>query len=257
MRRLSRDVSMIINRRMVILGAPVMIIGATCTCAVHAQPTQSGCWTKPDEVEDVARTIEHVSLFSNGTESIEPKSGNNQLDRALARGIASLGRQFGVIPGFAYYRDGAQPNARATSQILLGNTDGTVLFGLTLLNNLVARTRPDAAIMAVCAHEFAHILSFKNGMIHDLVPNFNVPFRGEQFADYMAGYYAGAKRRTNPSFPAVVFATTQNSFGGGSHGTGAQRGEAVQQGYLLGFQGEVPVDVAAQSAFNYSMSQNF
>lgn len=188
---------------------------------------------------------------------MEPRSGNAALDRALARSLANISRTFDVLPGFSYYDDSGNANALATSEVLLGNTDGTVLFGLAMLRDMLARPRHgDASIVAICAHEFGHILSYKNGMIHELNPPGNGPFRGEQFADYMAGYFAGTRKLVSPSYPAVAFAVTQRDFGGGDHGTGDQRGNAVQRGFVDAFQRKLTIDQAAQEAFAYSMSQN-
>ena len=178
--------------------------------------------------------------FYSGAEQIEPRSGNSNLDRALAQSLGMLSRTFDVLPGFAYYHDDDSPNARAMTDALLNRTDGTVIFGLNMLRLLLQRPQnPDACVVAVCAHEYGHIISYKNGMINQLDPTRSQPFRAEQFADYIAGFFAGTRKRQRPSFPAVAFATTQRSFGGmtrGSHGTGAERGEAVQRGFLDAFQ---------------------
>lgn len=149
-----------------------------------------------------------------------------------------------MLPGFCYYDDSDGMNAKATSDVLLERTDGTVMMGLQMLEALLSRPeRPDASILAVCAHEYGHILSYKTGLIDQLRGGGGV-FRSEQFADYIAGYYAGTRKLVHPNYPAVVFATTQQSFGGGEHGSGAQRGEAVQAGFLAGYQRRLSIDQA-------------
>jgi len=167
---------------------------------------------------------------------------------------------FDVLPGFAYYNDAGQPNARATSQPLLDRTDGTVLFGLSLLSSLLARPQHgDASVVAVCAHEFGHIVSYKNGLISRLAPNPMQPFRAEQYADYIAGFFAGKRKRERPSFPAVAFATTQRSFGGpvrGSHGTGVERGQAVEQGFLDAYTKNLTPAEGMRAGFDFAMSRN-
>ena len=144
----------------------------------------------------------------------------------------------------------------ATPDHLLGGTDGTVLFGLDFLKILLQRPgRSDASIIAVCAHEFGHIVSYKNDMISTLAPNHQEPFRAEQFADYMAGFYAGRRKLVHSDFPAASFASTQYAFGGGDHGTNKQRGDAVQQGYFAAYRDHKTLDEATQSALAYCMNE--
>jgi hypothetical protein len=194
--------------------------------------------------------------YQMGSEPIEPRSGNSSLDRALAQSLATISREFGVLPGFAYYTEQSHMNALAMSEKRLDHADGTVLFGLKLLRYLLGRERPDAAIIAVCAHEFGHILSYKNGMIRQLDPSGGrQPFRAEQFADFMAGYFAGRRKLVHSDFPAAVFAVTQNSFGGGSHGTPQQRGLAVQEGFLTAYQKRLEGSLAVQAGFNFAIAQ--
>lgn len=250
-----------LSRRDLIVSAGVGLIGLGCGCGAHAQTPPSsrsdddGCWLPADRAREILRRVNRVVTFAQGDEQIEPRSGNPQLDRALARSLARLSRMFEVLPSFGYFNETRGPNASAAPPVT-GGGDGTVLFGLQLLRQLLAGPyRPDASIVAVCAHEFGHIVSFKNGMINELAPGEN-PFRAEQFADYMAGYFAGKRKRENPSFPAAAFAATQHSFGGGDHGTDVQRGAAVEQGFLAAFRRDLALREATSAAFDYSMAQS-
>ena len=48
----------------------------------------------------------------------------------------------------------------------MARSDGTVLFGVRLLRKLMndfANDNPDAAVAAVCAHEFGHIVQYQEG----------------------------------------------------------------------------------------------
>lgn len=243
------------SRREIVLGGLLTVVFGSCCSRALAQPRTSGCWIPPSETPAYFRRATRPMTLQNGNERMEPRSGNRQLDRALAQSLARISRLFDVLPGFSYYDDAGAPNAKATSQQLLDRTDGTVIFGLRMLQNLLAGSRPDASIVAVCAHEYGHILSYKNGMIHQLDPTGTEAFRAEQFADYMAGYYAGSRKRESSSFPAVVFATTQQSFGGGDHGSGQQRGEAVQQGFLAAYQQRLDSRQAADAALAFCLGR--
>lgn len=251
------------SRREVVLGGLLTIAwGGMSTCSCHANVNlsrASGCYVPREEAPDFFKLTNTAQTFAFGSEEIEPRSGNRQLDRALAQTLARLSRTFDVLPGFAYYRDSDGENALATPEPLLQRTDGTVLFGLGMLQLLLSRPEhPDASIVAVCAHEFGHIVGYKTGLINQLSPDRNDPFRAEQHADYLAGFFAGLRKIDRSSFPAVVFATTQRSFGGstrGSHGTSEERAEAVVEGFKAAFERRVSVSEGIQQGFQFAMSR--
>lgn len=246
-----------IARRHVVSGGLLTVLcGTCCVRDVVAQTEGTGCWIPKPQTNSFFQKAIRIQTFASGNERMEPRSGNPALDRALAKSLARISHLFSVLPGFTYYNDDGKPNAKATPEMILDRTDGTVMFGLSLLQELLNHhSRPDASIIAVCAHEFGHIVSYKNGMIRDLCPSPTQPFRGEQFADYMAGYFAGTRKLEHPDFPAAAFAVTQKEFGGGDHGTGAQRGNAVQQGFLDAFQEKLQPSQAIEAGYQYSMQQ--
>lgn len=254
---------MSLSRREVVLRGLLTIAwgcAATCPCSANVNNARSfGCYVANDEAPAFFKLTETAQAFSFGTEDIEPRSGNRQLDRALAQTLARLAKTFDVLPGFAYYRDNDRPNALATPSALLKRTDGTVLFGLSMLRLLLDRPEhPDASIVAVCAHEFGHIVGYKTGLIDQLSPDRSNPFRAEQHADYLAGFFAGLRTIDRQSFPAVVFATTQESFGGstrGSHGTGKGRAEAVVEGFKAAYERRLSTTEGIQQGFQFAMSR--
>lgn len=250
----------IYSRRTVVLnGLLTVIIGNCCNAASAQAQSQGGCWVPTSRVQAYFASSNEAYAYQNGNEHIEPRSGNSSLDHALVQSLARLSNLLEVLPGFAYYDDSSAPNAKATSAQLLDRTDGTVLFGLSLLQECLARpSNGDASIVAICAHEYGHILSYKNDMIGTLSPSGSGDqgvFRSEQFADYIAGYYAGVRKRENPAYPAVAFATTQRSFGGGDHGSGRQRGEAVEAGFLAAYQRNLAPQVAFQNGLQFCMQR--
>ncbi len=251
-----------LTRRETLLGGLLSVVwlGGTCNCHANVHNRRSfGCYVPRDEAPTFFAETDTAQRFQFGTEEIEPRSGNRQLDYALAQTLAKLSQVFDVLPGFAYYRDHNSPNALATPEQLLDRTDGTVLFGLQMLQQLLRRPEhPDASIVAVCAHEFGHIVGFKTGLIERLAPNRSNPFRAEQHADYLAGYFSGLRRLDRNDYPAVVFAQTQESFGGptrGSHGTGAERAEAVVEGFKAAYERRVSVSDAVQQGFQFAMAR--
>lgn len=259
MSALSNDVQLMGYNRRTLVGGLLTVFSCSC-CGVSAnaqQQNKGGCWVSGNVAHTYLSRATRPNTYRSGNERMEPRSGQPQLDRALAQSLAKISSLFGVLPAFTYYDDTGSPNARATDETMLNRTDGTVLFGLQFLSQLLANSpQPNAAIVAVCAHEFGHILSYKNRMIAQLNPNPNQPFRGEQFADFMAGYYAGHRKLQVPDYPAVAFATTQRSFGGGDHGSGQQRGEAVEAGFLAAHSQKLNLNDAANAALNFCLARS-
>jgi hypothetical protein len=248
-------------RRRFVLGGLLTVLECTapvlCCRATAGTRVGTGCWIPASEVPTLFARAGRAGLFETGEEEIERHSGKPELDRALVHSLAMLSKMFDVLPAFAYYHDGSvDKNAKATPQKLLDRADGTVLFGLSLLDDLLSWSRDgDAAVVAVCAHEFGHIVSYKNGDIKELSPESGSAFRAEQYADFLAGYFAGHRKLERPDFPAVVFAKTQWGYGGGDHGTKAQRGEAVEKGFLAAYDQKLTAPEGTRAAFNFAMSR--
>lgn len=250
------------RRQILCEGALTVLFSSTMCCAAHANVglnSEFGCSLQDHEAAEFFSRTNSAQRYVIGNEDIEPRSGDPLFDRALVQSLAMMTREFNVLPGFGFYDDHDGKNAKAMSRQLLGQTDGTVLFGFRLLEDMLKiPVRPDAAILAVCAHEFGHILSYKTGQIHSLAPDRtpNSTYRAEQYADYMAGYFAGVRKRRRSNFPAVVFANTQRSFGGGAHGSGVQRGHAVLEGFKASYQRKLDFSSTIDECFSFCMSRS-
>jgi hypothetical protein len=247
-------------RRDALLGGALTLgwIGIGCPCQAQGR-SPLGCYVPREEAPRYFSRAPMTQSFARGTEVLEPRSGDRDLDRALAQALATIGGAFGVLPGFSYFSGSEDDNAFATPEPRLQRTDGTVLFGLGMLRELLALPEQrDAAIVAVCAHEFGHIIAFKTGLQRRLVPDQSHVFRGEQFADFMAGFFSGLRRRANPAYPAVVFATTLRSLGGtarGTHGTQEERGRAVAEGFKAAVQDRLDAVDGIGRAESYAMAR--
>jgi predicted metalloprotease len=142
--------------------------------------------------------------------------------------------------------------------VRLQRADGTVIFGQRLLARLMRQTEaPDACVAAVCAHEFGHILQYKTGLAQVLRAGQPTVKRLELHADYMAGYFAGSRKRARQSYPAAVFAMTQFTFGDNMvnspnhHGTADERAAAVVQGFESSFRRHLPIGEAIDYGVRY------
>lgn len=244
------------RRRKVLFGGLLTVLSpGLCPCAAQAQ-VYSGCWIPESGAQTFVSNNQSGEALLDGV--LVSKSGVEGLELALVQTLDLLSTMFGVLPGFSFYQEKAKPNAKATNHDLMKNRpDGTVLFGMRLLKQLLALPNyPDAAVVAVCAHEFAHILSYSNGMYVQMAPpGAASPFKAEQFADYMAGYFAGRRKLSDPNFPAVIFAHTTSLYGGGGHGAAQQRGDAVQAGFLAAYYRKLEPTQATQRAFAFALGE--
>lgn len=253
------------TRRDVLFGGALVLSFGTssfCGCGAHARsplaPSTSGCVLA---VSDVDRVYPHgvpTAQYATGEEPLHHSSGDRDFDRALAQTLSKCADLLRVLPGFAFFDDSASPNAYATPRVRLQRADGTVIFGKTLLRELLRKPEaPDACVASVCAHEFAHILQFKTGLYQHLTQGQRTVKRLELHADYLAGYFAGTRKKERQSFPAAVFAMTQYMYGDTGvnnpqhHGTYEERGAAVVRGFEASYRQHLGLNDAIQQGINY------
>ncbi|MBV8753037.1 MAG: metalloprotease [Hyphomicrobiales bacterium] len=190
-------------------------------------------------------------------QSFETGSGDRQFDRALANTLLFLSDRFFVLPGFAFFNEPGSPNAFASGRQAMGRSDGDVLFGRKLFQKIMSsREHPEIAVVAICAHEFGHIAQYKYELYDRLVGPDGRVKRLELHADFLAGYFAGLRRRDRPEFPAAVFASTQFGFGDyledvEHHGTPEERGAAVVAGYKAGYEDKQKFGYALETGIRY------
>lgn len=253
-----------ITRREVVVGGSLTILSSVagpCLCAAHSiAPHSRGCLLAESDFEAVYPATAQVNTYLTGCEKIIAKSGDANFDLALAQTLTKIADYFEVLPGFAYYDDSDSENAYATPRVRLKNSDGTVLFGLNFFQRL--RRLPDSpevAIAGVCSHEFGHIVQFKNGLIETVNRGQPTVKRCELQADYFAGYFAGLRKRENPSYPAAVVALAQHDVGDTAftnpnhHGTPEERGAAVVRGFEAAFREHKGLREAIEQSTSYVM----
>lgn len=134
------------------------------------------------------------------------------LDRFVLVHANWVNMKFVINPSVAYFDDGRYPNAYASSVNTHGATDGSIRLGVNLVYSELkwiiqnAHDRARAAgkddsrltpedwgdpygVVAIMAHEGAHILQMKNGVGN---PSRNTELQ----ADFLAGWYIGDLKRT-------------------------------------------------------------
>ena len=211
------------NRRQFLRNTLLTYLSYSCTCCshhlAHAKSGSKGCtFGAFSEVDEEIKLID--------------STGNTKLDRAYSREKRMLARAFRVRPGAGFFDDYMGPNAFATPhRYFTDGPDGTVLFGVRLLNRERARGADDAVI-SIMAHEFAHIVQFGQGVYGDSTVHF------ELHADYLAGWYLArrsAREWVDLSLPIQsLFANTEYEYSNPSHGLPAQRKAALLAGFKNG-----------------------
>ncbi len=112
--------------------------------------------------------------------------------------------------------------------------DGYVVFGVAMMASELKRTNYTGyTIPIIMAHEFGHVVQFRNGISH--------PGKLQELqADYFAGWYMGKRERNKPEGQDVVIGAARTFFGLGEydfsskdhHGTPDERKAAIFEGYL-------------------------
>jgi hypothetical protein len=248
-----------LKRREVVLGGLLTIsFMPRCACA---KIQTLGCVITDQQLVSIAGSRPPVFGFNIDKDSVENGSGNKQFDLALAITLAKVSELFGVLPGFGFFNEDEGPNAFASQSKRLARDDGSVVFGKLMLANLMrSRDNPELGVAAVCAHEFGHILQYKLGLQQQLIGPDGRVMKLELHADYLAGFFAGMRKKERPDLPAAVFAQTQYNFGDTQynnpqhHGTSDQRGQAVVAGFEASYRQRKSLSVAVQEGIKFVSS---
>lgn len=195
------------------------------------------------------------------TDRIFKHSTDRAFDYALAQTLSGLTDVFGVLPGFAYYDDRRAANAYATTARRMQNADGTVLLGRRFLQSLMQLPNGAVAVAAICAHEFSHIAQFKYRLIEPLLEGAHTVKRAELHADFLAGYYAGIRKRQKPDYPVATFAaalTGLRSTGTAAiqHGNSDERAAALARGFAVSYRDSRNFPEAAALGLRYVRQQS-
>jgi hypothetical protein len=173
-------------------------------------------------------------------------SGDKEMDRRLGRALLRLAKTFDVNPGCGFFDDGRTPNALAMPKSEIDGTEGTVLFGQNLFRQTMAKNDDGIAVIAVFAHEFAHIAQFKTGMVRTLRAEHRTNKLVELHADFLAGYYLGLRQAEFANLSlwfagSLIHGLGDNNFTDPNHhGRGEERTAAIEAGYHVGREGASP-----------------
>jgi hypothetical protein len=164
-------------------------------------------------------------------------SGNRQIDQAMIAEIRKILAILPINPGFKFIDD-VNPNAFATQDNIVPNTQGTVYIGLNLIGSEFSNSNiGGVAVAGICAHECGHIYQYYNGYMQTLAGATAILV--ELHADFIAGFYFGRdrsySRQSVETFARSLFSKGDYNFNNPQHhGTPQQRVDAMSRGYDLG-----------------------
>jgi hypothetical protein len=232
-------------------------------CQSKAKPDRKPARPRTPEQDRVGQSVcLQAGLKAQG---LRRTFGLPALDRGLTNEALVMRSVFGAVPDVYYYSDELSPNAFAAREQLGGHPapDGTIGLGITLCQSLLRRysgpsfySQGDHAIVAVLAHEFAHIFQFKKGLQSNPVN------RTELQADFLAGCYMAGRAvdlwrwdvaHMQQAAEQMLSIGDFNFNNPGQHGTARQRLNAYLGGARLAFEqnGQVSLDRALRASERY------
>ena len=240
--------------------------------AATAEPRLfQGCLLTPEGYRQYRAQRESVHLISEGLMSRNRHwhtTGDPALDRDLDRALAKVADLFGVNPAFGFYDPSRLRNPVGFEQNGMNafasdeNTDipgtrGTVGFGWDLFHREFYEFDPTGlTVMGIVAHEFAHVLQQDRRLLPAL--RTGTPLKSEMHADYLAGYFLGARKRQIPSLQfrkAGELFMRMGEPGNGDpnrdHGNSLERLDAAEAGFRIAYVENKPLDDAVRAGLEY------
>jgi hypothetical protein len=183
-------------------------------------------------------------------------TGNSKLDRVLILELKSILAQLSVNPGFRIIDDFDSPNAFAMPRTIVGGTQGTVLFGINLIQSELNGPFGGYAVAGIAAHECAHIFQFFSRFGGLLTAGQRTARAMELHADCLAGYYLGRDRTKEnqlTAFARSLFEKGDRNFNHRQHhGTPEERVRAMEQGYAMAKR-NLPLAEIAEAATRFAL----
>lgn len=201
------------------------------------------------------------SRYSRGFAAAGEKiagSGDRNKDKALGRALVRISTHFGERPSFSFIDDSDGPNAYASPETEIGGTWGAVLFGINMFRDLDRRYDDQGmAILAVIAHEFAHVAQFHTGTDKYLLKKQETVKRVELHADFISGYYLGKLKQRNDNISLWSAGHTFHRIGDfeynnqNHHGTPKERVAAAEAGFSQASDNGANFDTAFSKGIDY------
>lgn len=227
---------------------------------VASHPVSRGCFLIGTIKDSLGIDNEQFSAAGNSSDpaGLDASTGDAEADKLLGRALARMAQRFGVAPAFSFYREKDKPNAYATKETTTSGTWGSVVFGRKLFEEQFARYKDGGiSVVAIMAHEFGHIVQYRNDLERQLLRGEPTVRRMELHADYLAGWYLGLMKQSNSNVSLWASGDTFKRIGDfayndpGHHGTPEQRVAATEAGFEIGRRGAVSNADAVDSGLIY------
>jgi hypothetical protein len=191
------------------------LIGQSMTSARASGRLFEGCFISPEAFQQF-RT-EHQRMRSP-KEGLIPKNkydrttGDQEVNRKLDRAMRGVAELFKVKPAFGFYdpkKYHDEPAMQAwfiREDTDIPGTRGTVGFANDLFSSeLNEYDKSGSTIMAIIAHEFAHVAQGNLGYLKEENKGLKRgnPQMSEIHADFLAGYFLGTRKRQYPQLSFV------------------------------------------------------
>ena len=237
----------------------INVVASDYSVSARAVNDIQGCILRAGDTRILGLTDDDFGALSG--DRLANTTGNPSLDRALGRALVRMSQTFRVNPSFAFFADEGAPNAYATPETMLPNTWGALVFGRSLFADQFQRYQDKGvSIVAITAHEFAHICQYRRNMMSTLRGSDRTVRRVELHADFLSGWYLGLRKKQDPSISLWSSGDTFHRIGDTEynnvqhHGTPQERVEASQHGFELGGQGDGDVELAIEQGASYVLS---
>jgi hypothetical protein len=247
-----------ITRRHLLLAAPLLALGPNA----FARPPIAGCCLRTP-IAKAGLKASRDATTSRAADKLILSSGDDETDHYLGRALLRLAREFEIYPGCVFIDDSDGPNAYAGREDRLPDTHGTVYLGTNLFKRMTTRFKDKGmAIIAVSAHEFAHIYQFWSGYFDELTQAQKNVRLAELQADYLAGYFLALSQLDYPDeFHLRNAGLFFESLGDAEfnspdhHGTPDQRVDAIEAGHEYGTTAVRGIAAAAQSGGKFVLNR--
>lgn len=221
-----------ITRRRALFGGCAWCVAADAS----AQAAPRGCFARLSAAQGF-RPINEILAGA----AIDVRSGNANWDRALDSAVAGVTDFFGVRPGVGIYDDGGEFNALAYDYAFIEGTQGTVAVGHGLMRRAFTEGLDNGvSLIAVLAHEFAHIFQYAHGIDDRLAPGQGPVKLLELHADFYAGLYLSYLRRSTAGVRLFESGRVFQELGDtrfgdyDHHGSPQERVRAIEFGFRVG-----------------------
>ena len=236
-----------------------------------APPYFDGCFITPAGYQKFRNQNDGIYSISDGLMAKNRHfrtTGDAALDRDLDRALGVAADIFSVNPAFGFYdpakyrgsneAESWHMNAWASSENTdISGTRGTVAFGWDLFHReFFEFDNSGLTIMAIAAHEFGHILQGDRGYLSKI--RFGSPRRSEINADFLAGYFLGARKLKNNSInfrkAGELFIRLGRSGEGDpqrTHGNSKERLDAAETGFRVAYVEKKSLEHAVAAGLEY------